>query len=186
MEADSGEGAARSGRPDHVSEQVPVRPTVRTGCAAGSWLLPQLVEDGGSTEMITGGRRYQFADLDYLIAEVENDPRGYLGYLREGNSVTIVALRALSPGQGAGRMLLDKLAAICRDAGYSSIRVTTTNDNLDALAFYQRNGFRIAAVRPGAVDQARKLKPSIPMVADNRIPIRDEIDLILPLGPPSQ
>ena len=40
----------------------------------------------------------------------------------------------------------------------------TTSDNLVALRFYQRAGFRMAELRPGAVDAARaRLKPSIPL-----------------------
>jgi hypothetical protein len=54
----------------------------------------------------------------------------------------------------------------------------TTNDNVDALRFYQRRGFRLRAVRPGAVDDARRtLKPEIPAVGEQGIPIRDEIEL---------
>ena len=49
-----------------------------------------------------------------------------------------------------------------------------TNANLPALRFYQRRGFR---VRPGAVDAARKLKPSIPTSGAHGIPIHDELDL---------
>jgi hypothetical protein len=59
--------------------------------------------------------------------------------------------------------------------------LTTTNDNLDALRFYQRRGFRISAVRPRAVERARAtLKPEIPEVGAYGIPVRDEIDLELP------
>jgi hypothetical protein len=57
------------------------------------------------------------------------------------------------------------------------LRVTTTNDNLNALRFYQRRGFRMTEVRPGAVDRARSQKPSIPLVGEFGIPIHDEIDL---------
>ena len=54
----------------------------------------------------------------------------------------------------------------------------TTNDNLDALRFYQRRGLRLAALRPGAVDESRAaLKPSIAEVGEYGIPIRDEIVL---------
>jgi hypothetical protein len=59
--------------------------------------------------------------------------------------------------------------------------VTTTNDNLAALRFYQRAGFRFAELRPGAVSEARSLKPSIPETGNDGIPIRDEIDLVLEL-----
>ena len=58
----------------------------------------------------------------------------------------------------------------------------TTNDNTGALRFYQRASFRLAALRPGAVDEARgTVKPSIPATGADGIAIRDEIDLVLDL-----
>ena len=53
----------------------------------------------------------------------------------------------------------------------------TTNDNLDALRLYQRHRFRLVEVRPGAVDLARRAKPSIPAVGAYGIPLRDELIL---------
>jgi hypothetical protein len=56
--------------------------------------------------------------------------------------------------------------------------VLTTNDNVDALRFYQRRGFRLAGLNPGAVDGARAtLKPEIPVVGAHGIPLRDELVL---------
>ena len=52
----------------------------------------------------------------------------------------------------------------------------TTNDNLDAIRFYQRRGFTIATVHAGAIEQSRTIKPSIPLVGSYGIPIRDEIE----------
>jgi len=60
--------------------------------------------------------------------------------------------------------------------------VTTTNDNLDALRFYQRRGFRLVALRPGAVDGARGPKPSLPQIGAYGIPLHDEIELRLDLS----
>ena len=65
----------------------------------------------------------------------------------------------------------------------SRLVVTTTNDNLNALGFYQRRGFGIALVRPGAVDESRLLKPSIPWIGEGGIPLHDEIELDLQLKP---
>jgi ribosomal protein S18 acetylase RimI-like enzyme len=58
-------------------------------------------------------------------------------------------------GAGVGRQLLDAVAASARAAGAARLLVMTTNDNLAALRFYQRRGFRLADLRPGAVDEAR-------------------------------
>jgi len=58
-----------------------------------------------------------------------------------------------------------------------SVRVITTNDNLRAIGFYERRGYRVIAVHRGAVDRARAIKPSIPEVSADGTPIRDEIEL---------
>jgi hypothetical protein len=55
---------------------------------------------------------------------------------------------------------------------------------VDALRFYQRRGFRLAKLHPGAVDESRaRLKPEIPAVGDHGIPLRDELELELDVGP---
>ena len=61
----------------------------------------------------------------------------------------------------------------------------TTNDNVDALRFYQRRGFRLARVDAGAVDRSRAtIKPAIPEVGDHGIPLRDELELEMAIGEP--
>ena len=56
--------------------------------------------------------------------------------------------------------------------------LVTTNDNVDALRFYQRRGLRISGLRIGAVDESRaRLKPQIPEIGAYGIPLRDEIEL---------
>ena len=61
--------------------------------------------------------------------------------------------------------------------------MVTTNDNLDALRFYQRRGFRLDRLRPGAVDVSRDtLKPEIPRTGEHGIPLRDEVELVMSLG----
>ena len=59
--------------------------------------------------------------------------------------------------------------------------LVTANDNTAAVRCYQRRGFRLVALRPNAVDQARRLKPSIPLYGDDGVPILDELDLELSL-----
>jgi hypothetical protein len=41
---------------------------------------------------------------------------------------------------------------------------------------------RLAALRPGAIEESRRIKPSIPLVGEHGIPIRDELELELLLG----
>ena len=76
---------------------------------------------------------------------------------------------------GAGTALLSGVQAVARRAGCRRLWVVTTNDNVDALRFYQRRGLRLAHLRPGAVDESRKaLKPEIPQTGSHHIPLRDD------------
>jgi ribosomal protein S18 acetylase RimI-like enzyme len=64
-----------------------------------------------------------------------------------------------------------------RKAGCYRVWLITSNDNLHALKFYQNYGFRLVTVYPNALDISRKLKPEIPLVGLDGIPLRDEIEL---------
>ena len=78
--------------------------------------------------------------------------------------------------RGIGTALLE--AVIEAVAGCDRIWLVTTNDNLEALRFYQRRGFVLSALRPGAVDEARRrLKPRIAGIGEFGIPLRDELEL---------
>jgi GNAT superfamily N-acetyltransferase len=129
------------------------------------------------------GRAWRPAELDALVAIEGEERLGIATYEVAGEEAELVTLDALVPGRGVGRALIEAVAATARTAGARRLRVMTTNDNLRALRLYQRAGFRLEALRPGAVDAARDRKPSIPLSGTEGIPIRDEIDLVLELGP---
>ena len=74
--------------------------------------------------------------------------------------------------------MIEEAGQLARRQGYSRLWVITTNDNIDALRFYQRRGFCLVRVYRGAVDRSRaSLKPEIPAVGAYGIPLRDEIEL---------
>lgn len=123
-------------------------------------------------------------DLLYTPALIASPAQGLLTYRYVGKRIEILSIDAPHENQGVGTALLMALLKTARLAGIEALDVTTTNDNLTALRFYQRKGFKLSALRIAAVDQARLLKPSIPLVADNGIPIRDELDLVLMLHTP--
>jgi ribosomal protein S18 acetylase RimI-like enzyme len=59
------------------------------------------------------------------------------------------------------------------------IWLITTNDNTSGLRFYQKRGFVLSALYRNALEQSRELKPEIPSVGLDGIPLRDEIELEL-------
>jgi len=107
---------------------------------------------------------------------------GLVTYRIEADGCELVSIVAVESGQGIGTVLVEELREEALAAGCRRIWLVTTNDNLDALRFYQRRGFRIVSLRPGAVDEARRsLKPEIPEAGAFGIRIRDELELELAL-----
>jgi len=88
-----------------------------------------------------------------------------------------VTLHAFQPFAGIGTALVQAVRDVAADEGCRRLWLITTNDNLDALRFYQRRDFELVAVHRDLRDTARRLKPSIPLVGDYGIPIRDELEL---------
>ena len=76
-------------------------------------------------------------------------------------------------GAGIGRALLDAVRGEAQRRGLGRIILVTCNDNLPALAFYQRYGFRLMEVVPGRI--ARHHGGELTGFAG--IPVRDEIRL---------
>ena len=105
---------------------------------------------------------------------------GLLTYALRGDECEVVTLHSVREGRGAGRALMDAARGAAAAAGCRRLWLVTTNDNVRALAFYQRWGLDICAFRRGAVNESRRtLKPSIPERAENGIPIAHELELEL-------
>jgi GNAT superfamily N-acetyltransferase len=93
----------------------------------------------------------------------------------------ILTLHADEQWRGAGTALIEVAGQLARRQGCARLWVITTNDNVDALRFYQRRGFCLVEVHRGAVDRSRvTLKPEIPAAGACGIPLRDEIELERP------
>jgi GNAT superfamily N-acetyltransferase len=121
-----------------------------------------------------------------VVATDAGDIAGVLTYDLVGDSCEILTLHAARQWSGVGSALVFAVAQLAAAAGCRRYWVLTTNDNVDALRFYQRRGFRLTAIRCGAVDQSRRtLKPHIPVTGAYGIPIRDEIELAQDLPLPT-
>jgi GNAT superfamily N-acetyltransferase len=113
----------------------------------------------------------------HLIA---GDLAGVLTYVIDGTDCEVLTLHAGPRHTGAGTALLEAVERVAREAGCTRLWLITTNDNVDALRFYQRRGFRLKALHAGAVDDSRaRLKPQISKIGDHGIPLRDELELEL-------
>lgn len=89
----------------------------------------------------------------------------------------VITLSSRGKAPGTGAALLAAAERYARERGCKRVYLTTTNDNTAAMRFYQRQGWRLAALHVGIVDRVRKLVPDLPRTGFDEIPIRDEIEL---------
>lgn len=143
------------------------------------WVDEFIANRWAAETIVVHGQEYHPAELHGFSACLEDTPIGLATYVMTGDACEVISLDSLRPRMGIGYALLDAVLAIAWQAGCRRVYLTTTNDNTPAMRFYQRYGFVFSAIRRDAVAESRKLKPSIPMVGQDGIPIRDEIEMEL-------
>lgn len=112
-----------------------------------------------------------------FIALDDNDWLGLVTYTFLDTDCEIVSIDSLRVNQGIGTALVEKVVEEAKANLCRRVHVTTTNDNLQALGFYQKRGFQLCELRVNALEGTRKFKPEIPLIGENEIPLRDEIEL---------
>jgi ribosomal protein S18 acetylase RimI-like enzyme len=145
------------------------------------WTARFLEEHWHSTKVVTRGRIHYTDELPGFVAVQEDEPVGLVAYRIEGDECEIVTMNSMVQGVGIGSALLGAVKDIAATAKCKRLWLITTNDNVAALRFYQKRGFSLVAVHRNALEQSRRLKPEIPLVGINGIPLRDEIELELVL-----
>ena len=146
--------------------------------------IPAFIEDRWHADfVVNNGRSIRPADCPALVAELDGERLGLLTYRLDEQGCEVVTLDSVREGVGVGRALMEAAREEARRLGAHRLWLVTTNDNLRALGLYQRFGMRICALRAGIYDEVRRtIKPSIPEIGENGIPLRDEIELELLLS----
>jgi len=131
-----------------------------------------------STISVSKGKALDASELPGFVAVQDDEIIGLITYHIKDNECEIVTLDSLFEGIGVGTALVMAVKQTAINAGCSRLWLITTNDNFEALRFYQTRGFLLVAVHRNAVTEARKnIKPEIPLYGLESIPIRDEIEL---------
>ena len=161
-----------------MSSPFTIRPLVPTDA---DWLKAYMIDLWGAEIVVAHGLTYRPAELPGFVAMQGENRVGQITYYIEGANCEIVSLNSELTGLGIGSALIAAVRNIAIQKYCNRLWLITTNDNLNALKFYQKRGFRIVAVHPGAVDRAREIKPQIPLIGDDGIPLHDEIELAMTL-----
>jgi ribosomal protein S18 acetylase RimI-like enzyme len=115
--------------------------------------------------------------LSGFVAVNGRQPVGLITYTIEGGDCEIVSLDSLEAGKGIGSNLIKAVLDLARDKRCIRVWLVTTNDNTGALCFYQKIGFKLVAIHNDTIKASRRLKPTIPELGYDDIPVRDEIEL---------
>ena len=141
------------------------------------WLKRLIISEWASIKVVTRGKVHHIDKLPGYVAIQESEKVGLITFSISKDECEIITLNSLKENLGFGTALLEELENFATSKGCKRLWVITTNDNTDALRFYQRKGFRIKAIYTDAIKESRKLKPEIALRGLNDIEIRDEIEL---------
>lgn len=134
-----------------------------------------------SLQMVVHGESIDLGTADGWYAYQDDEVVGLITYRVSDDMMEILSLDSLNEQHGVGTALLNMAVSYARNNGISKITLITTNDNLSALRFYQKRGFDMTRLFCNAVDQSRKLKPEIPLIGIDGIPLKHEIELEMSL-----
>jgi GNAT superfamily N-acetyltransferase len=123
-------------------------------------------------------RNYDPSEVEGLVYHDEwGAPQGLVTWHVDGYNGEIVTIDAFEQGRHIGGRLLSAAETALRNRHVKRLTIFTTNDNLRALAFYMRHGYRLVAVHLDAMERVRALKPDIPEIGHENLPLQDVIEL---------
>lgn len=134
------------------------------------WYTATMVIRGNIIDM-TKTEGFYFCEGENII--------GLITYIVYDNILEITSLDSLRENQGIGSKLLETVIREAKERNFQKIILITTNDNINAIRFYQKRGFDMVHLFRNALDTSRKLKPEIPLIGENSIPLRHELEFEL-------
>lgn len=134
-----------------------------------------------STDMVVRGEVVDMTVLDGFAAYEGEKLAGLITYRIKDKECEIMSLDSLKENQGIGTVLISKVKEAALQNKCGRLKLITTNDNLNALKFYQKRGFDMVRIYPNALDLSRSLKPSIPVLGEFGIPLKHEIEFAMDL-----
>ncbi|MEM7825438.1 MAG: GNAT family N-acetyltransferase [Candidatus Aenigmatarchaeota archaeon] len=146
------------------------------------WIKKFISKEWSSEKVISLGKIYYPHKLPGFVATSKKKILGLITYSIKKGICEIVTLNSVQKRRGIGTALLKKVKEVALTQGCKKLVCATSNDNIDALRFYQRKGFQIIEVKPNMISlYHRKMKKEIPLIGNYGIPIRDEIKLEMKL-----
>ena len=112
----------------------------------------------GSVKIVTKGKVLNAVELPGFKAVLDGNHIGLITYHIDKGECEIVTLDSLVEDKGIGSKLIEEVIETAKKKNCGRVWLITTNDNMNALRFYQKRGFVLTALYPNALEQSRKLK----------------------------
>ena len=135
------------------------------------------VQNWYSTDMSVRGKIIDGTKLDGFLLQDDNEIIGLGTYKFYGDVCEIVTFDSKRENIGIGTAILKLIEQVAIENNCTKMRLITTNDNLRALQFYQKRGYSLTKIYQNEMDEVRKVKPNVPIIGENGIPLRDELEL---------
>jgi GNAT superfamily N-acetyltransferase len=135
-----------------------------------------LKEEWNCPPSVSKGKCIDTTILPGLLYIEEDKIKGVITYHFEHEECEIVRLNSFEENKGIGTALINGVLEIARKANCKRLWLITTNDDINAIRFYQRKGFDLKAAYINSMEISRKLKPSIPLIGMDNIPIKHELE----------
>ncbi len=140
-----------------------------------------LTEYWGAPRVVSKGKIREARELDGYIAVKGSVVTGLVTFIVENDECELITLNSFHRRKGLGTQLVKKVITHAKMKGCKRVFLCTTNDNTEALTFYQRRKFVFKDIYVNRIADYRPLKPEIPKTGNHGIPIRDEIEMELVL-----
>lgn len=147
-----------------------------------------LIKHWYTTTMVIRKKEFDLKKADGIFCCDGDNIIGLVTYIIRGENDSIkndiceiLSLDSLTENKGIGTEPIEKVKKTAKERNCKKLVLITTNDNLHALKFYQKRNFSISRLFVGYVTYARRIKPQIPMLGNDDIPIKDEIELEMEL-----
>lgn len=141
-----------------------------------------LCEEWNCPPSISRGRMIDTTKLSGFVFVENNTIKGVVTYNIDGLGCEMVTLNSFEENKGIGTALVNEVLKVAKKARCKRLWLITTNDDINAIRFYQKKGFDLVAAHINAIEVSRKLKPSIPLVGMDNIPIKHELEFEIAIG----
>lgn len=157
----------------------PEKYTIKTAAKADFEWIKELYRQYWSGDICVSRGKVQKVD-DFtggFVAETGGQNTGFVTYTITGPEMEITGIVSLKEKSGTGSALVKAVIELAKKQQIKKVCLVTTNDNLNGIGFWQKRGFKFVKVYPGSMEYVRKIKPAVPLIGENGIPLRDELEL---------